>query len=191
MAATRKSSAFSTASPSAGRAAGSSALACAIASMLPARSRCVGCTASTTPTSGRAISASRATSPIVYMLISSTATSCSGPRRSRVIGRPVSELRLPSLRSVVSCRDSTSAVISLAIVLPVEPVMPTTRTACRDRHHAASSWSATSGSSTRTIAASRSGGRSTGRSTRAATAPARRASTTNRWPSTRSPRSAT
>ena len=46
------------------------------ASMLPARSRWVGCTARTTPTSGRAISARRAISPSVYMLISSTATSC-------------------------------------------------------------------------------------------------------------------
>ena len=72
MAATRGSSAFSTASPSAGSAAGSSALARAIASRLPARSRWVGWTASTTPTSGRAISASRAISPSVYMLISRT-----------------------------------------------------------------------------------------------------------------------
>ncbi len=53
MAATRGSSAFRTASPSAGSAAGSSAFALAIRSMLPARSRWVGCTASTTPTSGR------------------------------------------------------------------------------------------------------------------------------------------
>ncbi len=37
----------------------------------------------------------------------------------------------------------TSAIISLASVLPVEPVTPTTRTANRERHHAASCWSAT------------------------------------------------
>ena len=192
MAATRGSSAFRTASPSAGSAAGSSAFALAIRSMLPARSRWVGCTASTTPTSGRAISASRAISPTVYMLISRTAASCVGSSRSRVIGSPVSELRFPSFRSVVSSRERTSAVISLAIVLPVEPVMPTTRTAWRDRHQAARSWRARSASGTTTWGASRrSAGRSTGRSTSTAEAPARSASATNACPSARSPGSAT
>ena len=192
MAATRGSSAFRTASPSAGSAAGSSAFALAIRSMLPARSRWVGCTASTTPTSGRAISASRAISPTVYMLISRTAASCVASSRSRVIGSPVSELRFPSFRSVASSRERTSAVISLAIVLPVEPVMPTTRTAWRDRHQAARSWRARSASGTTTWGASRrSSGRSTGRSTSAAEAPARSASATNACPSARSPGSAT
>jgi hypothetical protein len=191
MAATRASSALRTARPSRGRASGSSALARAIRSRLPARSRWVGWTASTTPTSGRAISARRAISPTVYMLISRTATSCSGSRRSRVSGRPDSEFRFPSLRSVRNVRASTSAVISLASVLPVEPVMPTTRTAWRERHHAASSCRATSASGTTTMAASRSGGSSSGVSTRATAAPARTASTTWRWPSVRSPRSAT
>ena len=192
MAATRGSSAFSTARPSRGSAAGSSALALAMRSMLPARSRCVGCTASTTPTSGRAISASRAISPTVYMLISRTAAWWAGSSRRRVIGRPVSEFRLPSLRSVVSVRERTSAVISFAIVLPVEPVMPTTRAGCRDRHHAARSWSARSASATTTCGASRtSSGSSTGRSTMAAAAPARSASATKACPSVRSPGRAT
>ncbi len=130
---------FSTASPLAGKPAGSSALARVIAARLPARSRWVGCTLSTTPTSGRAISTSRAISPSAYMLISSTATWWVGSRRSRVIGRPVSLFRLPSFRRVRSERLRTSATISFAIVLPVEPVMPTTRTALRLRHQAASS----------------------------------------------------
>ena len=99
MAATRESSAFRTARPSDGSAAGSSDLAWAMRSMLPARSRWVGCTASTTPTSGRAISARRAISPTVYMLISRTATSWPASRLRRVIGSPDSEFRFPSLRS--------------------------------------------------------------------------------------------
>ena len=61
------------------------------------------------------------------------------------MGSPVSELRLPSLRSTVRVRARTSATISLAIVLPVEPVIPTTRTAERLRHQAASSCNAAEG----------------------------------------------
>ncbi len=93
------------------------------------------------------------------MLISSTATSCAGSRRSSVMGRPVSEFRLPSLRRTLRVRARTSATISLAIVLPVEPVIPTTRTAERPRHQAASSCSATSVSGTCTSAMIRSRGK--------------------------------
>ena len=160
-------------------------------SRLPARSRWVGWTASTTPTSGRLISTSRLISPTVYIPISSTATWCDGSRRRRVIGRPVSEFRLPSLRRTAWVRASTSAVTSLARVFPVEPVIPTTRTAKRSRHQAARSWKARRLSATRTTAASVPAGRLTSRSTSTATAPAARASETKRWPSVRSPGSAT
>ena len=42
-----------------------------------------------------------------------------GSSRSSVMGSPVSEFRLPSLRRTVRVRARTSATISLAIVLPV------------------------------------------------------------------------
>ncbi len=154
-------------------------------SMLPARSRCVAWTASTTPTSGSAISARRAISPVVYIPISSTAASCVASSLSRVIGSPLSELRLPSLRSVRSPPERTSATISLASVLPVEPVMPTTRTAWRARHQAARSPSARSASGTITSGTATSAGSASSRSTSAAAAPALTASATNAWPSTR------
>ena len=80
-----------------------------------------------------------------------------GSSRSSVIGSPVSEFRLPSLRSVVRLRDRTSAVISLAIVLPVEPVMPTTRTAWRPPPRGRS-WSARSASGDDTWAPGEVGG---------------------------------
>ena len=119
-------------------------------SMLPARSRWVGMDGQHDPDLGpRDLGQPRDLADRVHAHLEHAPPRASGSSRSSVIGRPVSELRLPSLRSVAERpRESTSAVISLAIVLPVEPVMPTTRTACRDRHQAASSWSAMSGSAT-------------------------------------------
>ena len=56
---------------------------------------------------------------------------CSGRRRSSVSGRPYWLLRLPSVFSTGPRVASSAAVISLVVVLPTEPVMPTTRDARR------------------------------------------------------------
>ena len=53
---------------------------------------------------GGAMAARSAISPPTYMPISSTAASCSGPRRRTVSGRPISLFWLPSLLSVRSRR---------------------------------------------------------------------------------------
>ena len=147
MAATRGSSAFSTASPSAGSPRGSSDFAWAIASRLPARSRWMGWTASTTPTSGRLISARRAISPIGvhphledrHLVRRLQVEEGHAAGRSRSSG-------CPRCAGRGGCATGRRRSISLASVLPVEPVMPTTRTAERERHQAASSWRASRGS---------------------------------------------
>ena len=82
------------------------------------------------------------------MPISSTATSCSGPRRSSVSGRPISLFSLPSLRSTVQRWASISAICSLVDVLASDPVMPTTSGAKRSRQTAAAERRATPASAT-------------------------------------------
>ena len=65
IAATRVSSALSTAQPSGGSASTSSRLPASMASIEPARERCTPRTAVTSPMAGRASLASRAISPVV------------------------------------------------------------------------------------------------------------------------------
>ena len=65
-------------------------------------------------------------SPGADMPSSSTAAVCSAARRSRVRGRPYWLLRLPSVRSTGPRVARSGAVMSLVVVLPVEPVMATT-----------------------------------------------------------------
>ena len=90
------------------------------------RDRWTGWTAVTTPIRGRAMRARSAISPPVYIPISRTAASCSGPRRMSVSGRPTSLFWLPSLRSVRKRRPRTAATASLVDVLAMLPVTPTT-----------------------------------------------------------------
>ena len=127
----------------------------------------------------------------VYILISRTAASCVGVESKEGHRQPA--LGVEVARRCGACaapRERTSAMISLAIVLPVEPVMPTTRTACRDRHQAARSPERASA-----IGRPRPAGPSQVRGERRRSArPARRrhrrarASATYAWPSARSPR---
>ena len=79
----------------------------------------------------RAISASRAISPTVYMLISRTAASCVGAQPKQRHRQPGLGVQVALVSERREPRERTSATISLAIVLPVEPVIPTTRAACR------------------------------------------------------------
>ena len=91
------------------------------------------CTTVTAPTVGRQIAASEAISPAVFAPSSSASALCSGPRRSRVRGRPHWLLKLPSGLSTGPNVPSTEAIISLVVVLPLLPVTAATGTVKRAR----------------------------------------------------------
>ncbi len=178
--------------PALGSASISSPLAASMASRVPILERWTAWTAVTTPIRGRAMAASSAISPPTYMPISRATASCSGPRRRSVRGRPISLFWLPSLFSVRNWRASTAATASLVEVLAMLPVIPTTSGSNRARQVAARAPRAAIGSATAMTATS--GGRtwSGGRSrTTTAAAPAAAAAARWRWPSVRSPASAT
>ena len=148
-------------------------MAASIASSEPIRARWTGWTAVITPIRGWAIRARSAISPPTYIPISSTAASCSGPSRISVSGRPISLLRLPSLRRVRKRVASTLATASLVDVLAMLPVTPTTSGSNRRRQPVATAHSAASGSATRTTVTSPSASASPiGRVTISAAAPA-------------------
>ncbi len=79
-----------------------------------------------TAISGRAAAVIRDSSPKWFMPISSTAARVDFSMRSTVSGMPTSLFRLPSVLRVSQCCPSTAATISLVVVLPTEPVTPTT-----------------------------------------------------------------
>ncbi|CAB5069056.1 unannotated protein [freshwater metagenome] len=150
---TRSSSALSTAQPDAGRLSTSSALARATPSIPPRRSVWAAATRVTTPTVGRATVQSRAISPSPRIPISSTSASLSSGALRTVAGSPQSLFRLFSLAAVRQRAPSTSRARSFTLVLPTEPVMPTTRSGKRDRPHAPRSRSARVVSATSTAVA--------------------------------------
>ena len=80
----------------------------------------------TTPTVGRAIAHSAAMSPGSRAPISSTSASVSSGAPNSVIGRPISALKFPGVACTRYVVRSAAAVRSFVLVLPVEPVMPTT-----------------------------------------------------------------
>src|SRR3954454_16288317 len=124
-----------------------SAFAAAIASMLPSSSRWTGPTLTITPTSGSAMRASSAIWPLPRIAISRTRMSVPGGAPRIVSGRPISVLRFWAVATTRLCVASSPGRRSFVDVLPVEPVMPTTR-ACRWRRQAvARRPSASSGSS--------------------------------------------
>ena len=73
--------------------------------------------------------------------------SCDGVRSSRVMGTPISVLKLAGLTSTFMRLLSAEASISRVVVLPMLPVMPTTGISNWLRHAAPSLPSAASGSS--------------------------------------------
>src|SRR2546426_10560941 len=91
-----------------------------------------------------------AISPAWLVPSSTTAAPCSAPRRSSVSGRPHWLLNDEAGLSTSQRVASTAAVSSLAVVLPMEPVMATTGTENLERCQAASRPRARVVSSTRT-----------------------------------------
>ncbi len=126
MARTRWSSKFNTARPVGGSALTSSPLARATPSRSPKNSTWAAATLVTTPTSGRATRASSVMWPWPRAPISSTTHRASSEALSRVSGRPSSLLNDRSLAAVGKLEPRHAATRSLVVVLPTEPVMPTT-----------------------------------------------------------------
>jgi len=89
-------------------------------------SRCAEPTQVTTPTSGAAMSHSAAISPGWLEPISSTRNSASSGQLSIVSGRPMWLLKLPSVAYVRPTVERNALRSSLVVVLPAEPVTPTT-----------------------------------------------------------------
>ena len=81
----------------------------------------------TTPIVGRAIAHNAAMSPGSRAPISSTSASVSRGAPRSVIGTPISALKFPGVAWTRNVVRSAAAVRSFVLVLPVEPVMPTTR----------------------------------------------------------------
>ncbi len=154
IAATRGSAALRTAVPSAGRAATSSPLASATASIEPKVSVCTAATRVTTPTAGRATAQREAMWPGPRAPISITAASVPSSAPTSVRGTPSSLLNDPALATVRHRAASAAASRSFTLVLPTEPVTPTTRPATvgasRSRAWAPSAASASSVSGTST-----------------------------------------
>ena len=126
MAATRWSSALSTATPSAGSASTSSPLACAIAATEPNSPRCAVPTLSTTPIRGGTAAASAAMWPVPRAENSSTRWRVAWSARKAVQGRPSSLLNDSGGATVGPSGASTAASRSFVEVLPELPVTPTT-----------------------------------------------------------------
>ena len=139
-----------TATPSAPTASTGSAEASTIASHDPKISRCATPTFVTTTMSGRAISHSNVTSPLRRAPISATTTSASAAAPSSVTGRPTSLLNDSGLAWVRNRLAHTAAAMSLVEVLPLAPVMPTTRADIVRRSSAASCRNASPGERTNT-----------------------------------------
>ena len=100
-------------------------MASAIAASDPSRPMWAWPTLSSTPTVGWVKDARSAISPGPVIAISTTSRSTGGTSRSTWSGIWVQVLRLPGVRAV-GRPASASAHISLAVVLPTDPVTPTT-----------------------------------------------------------------
>ena len=79
-----------------------------------------------TAISGRAAAVMRDISPKWFMPISATMTSVSRIIRSRVSGRPTSLFRFPSVFCALNFCFKTAYSNSFVVVLPTDPVTPTT-----------------------------------------------------------------
>src|SRR5699024_5320874 len=121
IAATSRSSAFSTARPSGASASTSSPLAVAIASTPPNSPRWAEPTLSTRETSGRAIAVSWAMWPIPRAPISSTRKRVPAVTRSTVSGRPSSLVRLPAGATVGPAAARSAPSRSLLPAWPASP----------------------------------------------------------------------
>ena len=106
-----------------------------------------------TPISGRAIAASSAIWPKPRIASSRMHTSVSGSRRHNVSGTPISLLKLASAAIVRATGAQSAARMSLVEVLPIEPVIPTTRAPLRSRTSHAIRPSALNASSGTSVAA--------------------------------------
>ena len=180
MAATRSSSALSTAVPDAGSASTSSPLAIATPSRPPSRSVCACPTTVTTPMSGRATSHNLLISPNPRIPISTTKTSVSSGASRMVTGSPCSLLKLRSLARVRRWVPHAAATMSLVVVLPTLPVTPTTRASRRGLAHCARASNAWAVSATSIAVPSRRNG--SGSPVRCTVAPRSRAAPMNSWP---------
>ena len=172
-------------------------MALATPSTEPKNSRCAGPILVMTPIVGSAISHRYFNPPCSLMPISITAASQVFESRSRVSGTPSQLFRLPSVASTRYRVLSTAAAISLVVVFPLLPVMPTTGIRKRRRYVLPRAPSAVPGVSTTIIVPDRLRRfRSSAQclETTAADAPFSRASSTKRCPSrfpfARSPSSA-
>ncbi len=87
----------------------------------------------TTPTVGRATAHSDAMCPRPRAPISTTTTSVPAGALARVSGTPSSLLNDFRLAAVTSRREKIDASRSFVLVLPTDPVMPTTRSGSRSR----------------------------------------------------------
>ena len=122
-------------------------------STVPSSSRCTGPMLVITPTSGRAIAHSSAIWPRPRMPISQTTTSVSSRSASASAGGRSRCCARPSAATVVACGRHIAARMSFVDVLPVEPVMPTTRAELRARTALPSAASAENASSGTSVAA--------------------------------------
>ena len=118
---------------SAGSALTSSLFARATPSRSPKYSTCAMATLVTIPTSGRATSARRVMCPTPRAPISSTTHCASSGALRSVSGRPSSLLKERSLADVRKDDARHSRTRSLVVVLPTEPVIPTTPWPTRPR----------------------------------------------------------
>ena len=124
-----------------------SAFAAATASTVPSSSRCTGPIAVMQATSGGASAASSAIWPVPRIPISTTATSVPSGSPISDIGTPISVLRLPGVPSAATpAARSIATRMSLVVVLPVAPVIPTTRAPLRSRASRPAAWSTATGS---------------------------------------------
>ena len=101
-------------------------LAFKIPSRLPRFSMCARPMLVITQISGWLMDASSCISPKWSIPISRTATSCSSVRLKMVSGSPIPLLKFPSVLRTLYFRERTEAIVSLVLVLPTLPVMPTT-----------------------------------------------------------------
>ena len=187
MAATSGLSTLSTAAPSDGSASMSSPLALATSANEPNISVWTISTVVTTPTVGRAISQSIAMWPTPRAPISTTAAWVRSGALISVSGTPSSLLNDRTLAAVGSDSWSAARSRSLVVVLPTDPVIPTTaanpgtapmrRRAWRPSAMRASPVSVTSTAATSTF------GPGTGRDERKAEAPRSIAAAMKSWPS--------
>ncbi len=140
----------------------------------------------TTPTCGVTMSARNRMCPTPRAPISTTRKSVVSSARSTVSGTPISVLKEPMGATVSPEVSSSWASRSFVLVLPCEPVMPTTAVPVSSP----ATWRASAPSAT-TVSGTTTPGRPSGRSDSTAAAPARTAAAAKSWPSACTPGTAT